>query len=348
MPRHRNDMYNHPSNSIRKILRLFGAGIYRLGLAPKVIALRKKKTRVLLYHAVEEHSSPYTDALGVSVSPAMFEANLKYINDHYNVVPVDDLGKSPAPDNALAITFDDGYRSVYEHAYPLLRKYRMPACVYLITCAVENRLVWVNELNWALLKHPKESLAICHQFPDLLGLESRPDIIDRVKTDFSPANIRELCKRLQKALEIEADHQLYASPDELQEMRKSGITLGFHTRDHYNLANCDKHELSRQLDDSGLEDLLDPGSFAYPFGSFDCASVEELRDGAYQSIMTVGNNNDRFSSYHVDRVEVFSADPAVVFARLEVEEPIIAAVRKVKLNLKSTHRWLMDACFPGT
>ena len=316
-----------------------GIVLYRLGLAKRIIALRKNTPRVLLYHAVEDHVSPYTDRLGVSVSPAMFEANLRYVKENYNVISVDDLNK-PLPENPLVITFDDGYKSVYEHAFPLLRKYRMPAVVYLITCAVQNKLVWVNELNWALLNYPKEALEICQQFPDLLGLESPAEIVDRVKSNFIPANIRELCNRLRQRIPFETEHDLYASRSELSTMDNAGITLGFHTRDHYNLINCDKNELRRQMDSTGIDDVIDQRTFAYPFGSFDMAAIEELRNKNYQSIMTVGNNNERFSSYHVDRIEVFSADPAVVFARIEIEEPVIGAIRKFILNIKSTKQRL--------
>ncbi len=318
-----------------------GVLLYRLGLAKKIIALRKNSVRVLLYHAVEDHVSPYTNRLGVSVSPAMFEANLRYIRDNYNVISVEDLHK-PLPENPLLITFDDGYKSVYEHAFPLLLKYRMPATVYLITCAVENKLVWVNELNWALLSYPEEAFHVCQQFPDLLGLESPAEIVDRVKSNFIPANIRELCSRLRQRIPFEANHELYASRSDLSKMDRAGITLGFHTRDHYNLINCDKNELQRQMDPTGIEDVIDPRTFAYPFGSFDRAAIEELRHKNYRSVMTVGNNNDRFSSYHVDRIEVFSADPAVMFARTEIEEPIIGAIRKLTLNIKSTKRRLID------
>lgn len=332
-------MYNNPSNTIRSTLRMAGIVLYRLGLAKRIIALRKNTPRVLLYHAVEDHVSPYTDRLGVSVSPAMFEANLRYVKENYNVISVDDLNK-PLPENPLVITFDDGYRSVYEHAFPLLRKYRMPAVVYLITCAVQNKLVWVNELNWALLNHPKEALEVCQQFPDLLGLESPAEIVDRVKNNFIPANIRELCNRLRQRIPFETEHNLYASRSELSTMENAGITLGFHTRDHYNLINCDKNELRRQMDSTGIDDVIDQRTFAYPFGSFDMAAIEELRNKNYQSIMTVGNNNERFSSYHVDRIEVFSADPAVVFARIEIEEPVIGAIRKFILNIISTKQRL--------
>jgi len=339
-------MYNRPANSLRDILLMLGVFLYRIGLARHVIQLRRKTPRVLLYHAVEDHVTPYTDRLGVSVSTAMFEANLRYISKFYNVIEANDLGKKDLPDHPLMITFDDGYTSVYQNALPLLRKYRMPACVYLISCAVNGKLVWVNELNWALATHREEALAVCQQFPDLLGLRSRSQIVDKVKTKFSPANIRELSARLREVIVFEDNHELYATPEQIKEMKRSDISFGFHTRDHYNLENCDKTELQRQLDPGDIAELLEETSFAYPFGTFDQSAIEVARENGFQSIMTVGNNNNRFSSRHVDRIEVFSADPATVFAKLEVEEPLVAALRRIVLNIKSTRRWLIDVCFP--
>ncbi len=341
-------MYQRPSNLLRRILRFTGVLLYRLGLAKKIIALRKQAPRTLLYHAVEDHVSDYTDRLGVSVSSAMFEANLRYIRDHYNVVSVSDLHANRLPENPLLITFDDGYKSVYDNALPLLRKYRMPATVYLITCAVNNQVVWVNEINRALLCYPREALAVCHQFPDLLELDSAPQIIHEIKTSFAPSNIRELCRRIQQVAPPEHAHDLYASREELHEMRDAGITLGFHTRDHFNLANCDANELQRQLDPAGLEDLIDPTTFAYPFGTFDATAIEALQNRSYQTVMTVGNNNDRYFSSHLDRIELFTSDPAVVFAQLEVEEPIVSALRKLSLSIRSDRSRSQDTSLSGT
>ncbi len=340
-------MYNRPANPLRDLLHMLGILLYRLGFARYIIRLRRKAPRVLLYHAVEDHVSPYTDRLGVSVSTTMFEANLKYFAKHYNVIKVEDLAKPSLPENPLLITFDDGYTSVYDNALPLLRKYRMPACVYLISCAVKGELVWVNELNWALALHPQKALPICRQFPDLLGLETRSQIVDKVKTHFSPANIRELSARLHEVIEFEKDHKLYATTEQIEEMKGSDISFGFHTRDHFNLENCDKHELMQQLDPTDLRGIIEAPSFAYPFGNFDRSAIGVARDNGFQSIMTVGNNNDRFSSSHVDRIEVFSADPGTVFAKVEVEEPIVAGLRRVVLNLNSTRRRLLKVCLPG-
>lgn len=42
------------------------------------------------------------------------------------------------PDNAVLLTFDDGYESLYQYAYPLLRKYGAPAASFLITDTIGN------------------------------------------------------------------------------------------------------------------------------------------------------------------------------------------------------------------
>ena len=44
--------------------------------------------------------------------------------------------------------------------------------------------------------------------------------------------------------------------------------------------------------------------------------------------MTVGNNNRQSHAKHLDRTEVFTADPAKVFAQLEVVEPLVAWLRE--------------------
>lgn len=44
--------------------------------------------------------------------------------------------------------------------------------------------------------------------------------------------------------------------------------------------------------------------------------------------MAVGDDNDRHGPPHLDRVEVFSTDPARLFAALEVVEPVVGRLRR--------------------
>jgi len=52
----------------------------------------------------------------------------------------------------VAITFDDGYRSAYTIAFPILQKYRLPATIYLTAESVETgQVAWYDRVFLAIL-----------------------------------------------------------------------------------------------------------------------------------------------------------------------------------------------------
>lgn len=106
---------------------------------------------VLVYHHIA-HDTPAT----TSVSPQVFERHLDYLVDNgYTVVPLatllEDLqGGRPAPNRAVAITFDDAYRSVYSNAAPLLQTRAMPFTVFVSSQAIEQG--FEPYMSWSELK----------------------------------------------------------------------------------------------------------------------------------------------------------------------------------------------------
>jgi peptidoglycan/xylan/chitin deacetylase (PgdA/CDA1 family) len=66
-----------------------------------------------------------------------FDAQMSYLaRNGYRVITMKQLaafleGREPLPRKSVVITIDDGYRSTYEIAYPILKKYGFPATVYL-------------------------------------------------------------------------------------------------------------------------------------------------------------------------------------------------------------------------
>jgi peptidoglycan/xylan/chitin deacetylase (PgdA/CDA1 family) len=96
---------------------------------------------VLLYH----HVSGETPA-STSVSPETFAAHLDYLAEQdYTVLPVSRLVTAlvedePLPARAVAITFDDAYRSVLTEAAPRLARYGFPYAVFVSTDYVDQRL----------------------------------------------------------------------------------------------------------------------------------------------------------------------------------------------------------------
>ena len=77
---------------------------------------------ILCYHRFGAKAAPLT------VTPAAFAAQMDYLaRNGYTVVPVSRLaaflsGREPLPRKTVAITIDDGYRSTYEVAYPILAR----------------------------------------------------------------------------------------------------------------------------------------------------------------------------------------------------------------------------------
>jgi len=332
--------HNQPNNLIRQLLFGFGVLLYRIGLARVVIGLTPRRVRALLYHAVEPTTNDWTEGLGVNVTPEEFAANLDYFQTYYNVVDVMDLVSDEKLRRPLVITFDDGYQSVFDHAAPALVSRNMPATVYLISRAVNGELVWVNLLNRALHHAPEATRQVTASIPKLAAANTNREILRTVQEDFEPAAIELLCTKILEAVplaELEPPTPLYMNRESIQSLQSQNIHFGFHTRDHYNMGLCSREDVVTQLDKSEVEEVLDSDSFAYPFGYFNEHAIQCVEADGYQRIMTVGNNNRRFCTHHLDRIEVFTDNPAHVFAHIEVVEPIISVVRRLVLTMKGRY-----------
>lgn len=95
------------------------------------------KLPVFMYHNI--------DVVGdndVTISQENFEKQIKFIKESgFNTVSIKELKDYVnkginLPENPVLITFDDGYESNYEIAYPILKKYNMKATIFVIGSSV--------------------------------------------------------------------------------------------------------------------------------------------------------------------------------------------------------------------
>jgi biofilm PGA synthesis lipoprotein PgaB len=94
---------------------------------------------VLSYHDIRDDVAAKGDADPFAVSTRNFAMHLDWLRAH-GYVPVSAqavrearAGRRTLPEKAVLLTFDDGLRSTYTHAYPLLRSYGYPALVAVVT-----------------------------------------------------------------------------------------------------------------------------------------------------------------------------------------------------------------------
>lgn len=256
-----------------------------------------KSLLILMYHDLREEgiSQDERKSLGDRPTKEQFEAHLETLAGRVRVISLEQAiqeirEKGGLSHDSAAITFDDGYASVYSVAYPLLKKRNWPATVFLTTD-------WINrktDLWWEILADmigrfdPKtvDYDRIKQQLGDpLAGLlhitndnyESRHSALAKLESYFrqqSDEVIQEATAKLERVLFPDGYHFLnQVSPlnwDEIRIMANSGINFGVHTCSHPNLSRaslekaeaeivCCKIEIEKQIAKKAL-------GFAYPYG----------------------------------------------------------------------------------
>lgn len=123
-----------------------------------ISANRKYEIPILMYHNLCESES---DVNSQTVTAEKFESDLKWLKDHgYKTILPSDMAIEASrtenykpPKNTVIITFDDGYRSNYELAFPLLKKYDMCAEVSVITSLIDQaEETYTTFCTWDMLK----------------------------------------------------------------------------------------------------------------------------------------------------------------------------------------------------
>lgn len=108
---------------------------------------------VLAYHAVSERW-PWA----FSITPERLERQVRwFLRRGFSAVTFAEASRRPSQ-RTLAITFDDGFRSVNELAFPLLERLRVPATVFVVADHAESGapLAWPPLDEWLETEHRRE------------------------------------------------------------------------------------------------------------------------------------------------------------------------------------------------
>ena len=94
---------------------------------------------VLMYHRVLDETE-ISEAIhpGMYVTSKVFASQLEYLSKKYSVIRLEQLqewmeGRIDFPKTPCVITLDDGWNDNYRNAFPSLRKFSLPATIFLVT-----------------------------------------------------------------------------------------------------------------------------------------------------------------------------------------------------------------------
>jgi peptidoglycan/xylan/chitin deacetylase (PgdA/CDA1 family) len=278
----------------------------------------------------------------VSASVKNFNDQMAYLAERYNVISLDEFVDSckkikPLPKNSVIITFDDGYKDNYDFAYPALKKYRLPATIFLTTGAIEKQdYLWWEKLAYALSVINSDSIEIKPLV--LFSLKNRnaalKKIVQRLKRcndDEKNAVINKLLLSLKVSL---PKRRIYLNWDEIKKMTKNKVSFGAHTVNHPILTRIPLKQAEKEIRDSRrlIEQKINKkvNSFSYPNGrehDFNDRIIGLLKKEGFSCAVTYipGWNRPESDLFRLKRVFVRHSDDLVMFKNKMIGADILPA-----------------------
>lgn len=284
----------------------------------KRLSPAKKRDRnsfiALIYHRIGAGDTVNFVPSLVNASVDEFEREILFLRRNFNIISPEALTAAlertgQLPPKGLLITFDDGYRDNYTQAFPILKKYGVPAIIFLTSDFIDPKgdLIWIDKVAFLICSAKCGSLAI----PGLKTYDIRTRTQKKravTETIAYLMGIDETAKNkiiglLDGALGVRADggiaKSLYLYSEEISEMSRCGISFGSHGRSHAILSRIDAGRARDEIVNSKLkiERLLGRKTdlFAYPnggTGDFSDMHAQILKDCGYKAAFTtiLGSN----------------------------------------------------------
>lgn len=316
---------------IKRIIKLcLAVKVYYSGLLALLLFIKRKyKSKIdlviLMYHCVLKDGDWQKQYLqpALVVSQQTFDKQMAFLSKHYHLISLKDLveilqNKQPLPPKCAVITFDDGWRDNYLNAYPILKKYNVPATIFLTT-----DFIGTYKIAWFL--HISILLAEC-----ILSPQKMVDILKKVKieNEKSPSvkNLRdqdiesikgdsdkfiEMLKKLDydivqkvivlitKECGISLDKTIQKKWmldwNEVIEMSRGNIDFGSHGQSHRILTKLSSSEIQKELINSKniIEEKIGKlcELFSYPNGDYNSEIKRLVQKAGYSSAITTSGHD---------------------------------------------------------
>ena len=163
---------------------------------------------ILLYH----HVSSSTPA-STSISPEAFKSHMEYLDAHHTVVSLQDVvsaiqHNTTLPENAVAITFDDGYANILDNAHPILADLGFPYTVFINPDEIG---VGPKQLTWeqVIAMHNDGVVFANHTLDHLHMLNGEQVMGERAWLEKVWQNVESAEKKIEDKLDISLKYLAY-------------------------------------------------------------------------------------------------------------------------------------------
>jgi len=311
---------------------------YYTGLTQLMIGLQNiisplRGIKILTYHRVNGEEQ-YN--LGLTISVSNFERQIRYLKMNCNILSLQEAVQilnngQKIPPKSVAITFDDGYEDNYVNAFPILKRYGIPATIFLSVMHINNGTrLWVDQIVDAMDQLSGDYLDLTNLS---MGVYKTKTVEDKQKAIYEISKIikKSLLPQKKKVinyLETLSSTHKFKNPmlswEQIKEMKNYGISFGSHCMNHFILTKIPIQDAAFEIIQSKkvLEDKLgkEISFFAYPNGSmgdFNDQIIELLKDAGYSCACTLisGSNRVGVNLYELKRRNISEQMSTGLFGR---------------------------------
>lgn len=274
------------------------------------------KLYIAMYHYTRDlKHSRYPEIKGLDKE--LFKNQIEFMKNSFNVVTMEQVleniqgeGMHGLPENALLLTFDDGYADNYTVAYPILEEYGLQGSFFIPgKTFATHQLLDVNKIHYILASADIYKLVddLKKQMDYYRGSEYQYASTDELFHDYAVANrfdIKEtifvkrmlqtvLPEKLRNTIssnlfekyvgvtEEQLAYELYMTEEQIRTIKRHGMFIGIHGYDHYWLGNLPedkmKQDILMALDT--LDEFIDRKQWVmnYPYGSYNQEVIRYIR-----------------------------------------------------------------------
>ncbi len=275
---------------------------YHSGLLGMIHRVRNRRSlTVIMFHRVLSDRDPRWNTCDpdYTISDQLYAQSLDFFQRHYNVVSLAQvlaakIKTAPLPDNALLITFDDGWQDTFQYALPALRARSLPAVLFVAADAIGKQSAFFQEQLIAAFRAGALSSQDSEKLRDALSLAATPDMPGGLTA------IRSIISSLEK-LAPEARENLLAplhlsssersramvSGAELAQLQQAAVAIGLHGKTHTPMTQAE--DLTAELQEALAIVRSNPGidadevnTLSFPHGKWSPDIVRRARLCGYQ------------------------------------------------------------------
>jgi peptidoglycan/xylan/chitin deacetylase (PgdA/CDA1 family) len=238
---------------------------------------------IMLYHGFSEHPAPDGE-LARFMPIEQFESQIRLFVSHGKLLRLEDLLRDD-PVDGIVVTIDDGYANNYHLAFPVLKKYGVPATIFITSGFVDRTTpLWRDWLDFIVAFASARPRVFEWRRERIPLFQDEGGAVDRIagplRSRLRQMPIREahaLLRNLETALEVRFDWDRLPESlrplawDEIRAMQRTGlVSFGSHTVSHPVLSKCSIDEQWSEITYAHRRLETELGArcsvFAYPYG----------------------------------------------------------------------------------